>query len=286
MGKIRVKTLGSEEFEEKEKKKRKEQKEQKKLVKIAGMKGGERVVAVGPTEEELEKLSTDNSLQTTEKTAVDGSPKTVGTSKKKAKAVKARERSKRYKAAKILVDRTRVYPLAEALELLPKLKLSKLDETVELHINTVELGISGNLTLPHGTGKKTRVAIADDKLIVEIEKGKIAFDVLVATPAMMPKLAKVAKVLGPRGLMPNPKSGTITDKPEELVKKYEGGQMRFKTEAKAPVIHLTVGKLSFGEKKLLENIKTVFSAIQTPKIKKAILKSTMSPGIKLAVNSV
>ena len=275
MGKIRVKTLGSEELEEQQKKKRKEQKEQKKLVKIAGMKGGERVVAVGPTEEELEKLSETDKPKTEKQATEDRKPKTDN------RKIQARKRSWRYKEAVVLFNSTRVYPLAEALELLPKLKLSKFDEAVELHINTVENGISGNLTLPHGTGKKTRVAIADDKLIVEIEKGKIAFDVLVATPQMMPKLAKVAKVLGPRGLMPNPKSGTITDKPEELVKKYEGGQMRFKTETKAPVIHLTVGKLSFGEKKLSENIKTVFSVIQTAKIKKAVLKSTMSPGIKI-----
>lgn len=283
MGKIRVKTLGDDTLEEKQKKKTKEKREQKKLVKIAGMKGGERVVAVGPTEEELEKLEVPQVSKVSQ----------VPQGEKKARATRGtratrdthpRKRSRRYKAAKILVDRNKTYPLSDALELLPKLKLSKMDETVELHINAVEAGISGNLTLPHGTGKKTRVVVANEKLIIEIEKGKISFDVLVATPQMMPKLAKVAKVLGPRGLMPNPKSGTITDKPEELVKKYEGGQTRFKTEAKAPVIHLTVGKLSFGEKKLSENIKTVFSAIQTTRIKKAVLKSTMSPGIKIEVS--
>lgn len=283
MGKIRVKTLGSQELEEKEKKAslaRRESRREKKLVKIAGMKGGERVVAVGPTEEELARL---DSLQ--EKLEVPEVSKVSQAEEKKNRDTSPRERSKRYKAARLLVDRTKTYSLVDALELLPKLKLSRMNETVELHINTIETGISGNLILPHGTGKKTRVAIADDKLITEIEKGKIAFDVLVATPQMMPKLAKVAKFLGPRSLMPNPKSGTITDKPEELVKKYEGGQMRFKTEAKAPVIHLTVGKLSFGEKKLSDNIKTAFSAIQPSKIRKAILKSTMSPGIKLNIST-
>jgi large subunit ribosomal protein L1 len=137
--------------------------------------------------------------------------------------------------------------------------------------------------LPNGTGKKTKVAIADDALIAEVEKGVISFDILVATPSMMPKLAKVAKVLGPKGLMPNPKNGTITDKPEEVAKKYEGGQVNFKTETKTPIIHLTVGKMSFGHEKLTENINALITAVKKSNIVNATLKSTMSPGIKLKV---
>lgn len=269
MGKIRVKTLGFEKLEEEQKKEVKVKKEQKKARKTAkGAHGGERVVAVGPSEEELQKLAT---AETTEKPSV----KTV--------VAKKRARSKKYQAVANLVDKNKVYPLNQALELLPRLKLSNFDETVELHINTLENGISGALTLPHGTGKKTRVAIADDKLIAEVEKGKVDFDVLLATPDMMPKLAKVAKFLGPRGLMPSPKNGTITQNPQEVAKKYEAGQIRFKTESKEPIIHLSVGKLSFGEEKLAENIKTVLLAIQASKIKKAVLKSTMSPGIRIAI---
>jgi large subunit ribosomal protein L1 len=127
------------------------------------------------------------------------------------------------------------------------------------------------------------VAIADDKLIAEVEKGIINFDVLVAEPAMMAKLAKVAKVLGPRGLMPNPKNGTITPKPEEVAKKYAGGQINFKTEAKAPIIHLTVGKVSFGPAKLTDNIEALIAAIKKPNIVNVTLKSTMSPGLKLKI---
>ena len=181
------------------------------------------------------------------------------------------------------VDRTKTYPLPDALTLLPKIKLSKLDETVELHINTLQTGLSGQMKLPHGTGKTTKVKIVDDALLAEIESGKISFDILVATPDMMPRLAKAAKILGPRGLMPNPKTGTITDKPEEVVKKYEGGVMNFRTELKAPIIHLTVGKLSFGSDKLSENIQTALSAVKKENIRTAVLKSTMSPGIKLQV---
>ena len=161
--------------------------------------------------------------------------------------------------------------------------MAKFDETVELHVNTIATGISGNITLPHGAGKKTRVAIATDALIAEIEKGKIDFDVLLSAPEMMPKLAKVAKILGPRGLMPNPKNGTISPKPEELAKKFEEGLMNFKTEAKAPIIHMVVGKMSFGPEKLSENIASAIDAIKKANIINVTLKSSMSPGIKLKV---
>jgi large subunit ribosomal protein L1 len=159
--------------------------------------------------------------------------------------------------------------------------MAKFDETVELHINTIESGISGTMILPHGTGKEIRVAIADDAILSEVEKGKINFDVLIATPAQMPKLAKVARVLGPRGLMPNPKNGTISDKPEEAAKKFQGGQMGFKTESKNPLIHLSVGKTSFEDTQLEENIKTAISAVKRSRIRKVTLKSTMSPGIRI-----
>lgn len=282
MGKIRVKTLGDEEIEKQQKNKAKKRQESKKTAKAPGLKGGERVVAVGPTEEEL------NAEQQLEQKAKDTPSEKPKEKKavKKAKLQKARKRSRAYEKAKLLVDRSKRYKLSEALVLLPKVKLSKTDETVELHINTMETGVAGIMQLPHGTGKKTKVIIADEQIIAHVEKGKIEFDLLVATPQMMPKLAKVAKILGPRGLMPNPKNGTITDKPDEIVKKFEGGQIRFKTETKAPVIHLTVGKLSFGDKKLSENIKTAINAVQTVRMKKAVLKSTMSPGIKLDLVSL
>lgn len=286
MGKIRVKTLGVEELEEKQKKEalrkatgKQQRKEAQKVNKVPGLKGGQRVVAVGPSEEELAALEVPQVSEVSqgdEKKTRD----TRGTRGTRATRP-PRKRGRKYQSARMLVEPNKVYSLTEALELLPKLLVSTFDETVELHINTNGQGVSATVTLPHGTGKKTRVAIANDKLIEEVEKGKIDFDVLLAEPSMMPKLAKVAKFLGPRGLMPNPKAGTITDKPEEVAKKYEGGQMTFKTESKAPVMHLTVGKISFGKEKLEENIKTALSAIQAGRIKKTVLKSTMSPGIKV-----
>ncbi len=213
MGKIRVKTFGSPEEEEQEKKKAKQKKEAKKTVKVPGLKGGERVVAVGPSEEEIEK-----SLETSknqEEKIPEEKPSSAKASKGKkekfarldsARQVKVKARSKRYQTNAQVLDKAKVYPISEALELLAKFQKAKFDETVELHLNTTVTGISASLTLSHGTGKKTRIAIADDKVIEEIETGKIDFDILLAQPAMMPKLAKVAKILGPRGLMPNPKT--------------------------------------------------------------------------------
>ena len=209
-----------------------------------------------------------------------GSTKT-STGKKKEKFVKVRTIGSRHKENLTVVSKTQTYKLDQAIDTLKKFKKSKFDETVELHINTKEKGISGQVTLPHGTGKTLVIKIADDAILAEVAKGKISFDVLVATPGMMPQLARVAKVLGPRGLMPNPKNGTITDKPEEAVKKLSGGQINFKTESESPIIHARVGKLSFENSKLKENIITFISAVGNEKINSISLKSTMSPAVKL-----
>jgi len=167
--------------------------------------------------------------------------------------------------------------------MLSKLKRSTFDETVELHINTIEMGISGNITLPHGTGKQVKVAIADDDLLAKVAAGKIDFDILLANPEMMPKLARVAKILGPKGLMPNPKNGTLVKNPAKAAEEFKQGQINFRTELKAPIMHLMVGKMSFGDKKLTENIQALIEAIKKEKIRNVTLKSTMSPGIKLEI---
>ncbi len=285
MGKIRVRTLGDETLEKDQQKEAKKRKEEKKLTKAPGLKGGERVSAVGPTEEELAKAENTEKL-----IAKEAQPeKKEKKSKNKKVTAKKKTRSQKYQLVAKLVEHNKLYPLQEALTLLPKLKISSFDETVELHINTTEPGISGSFSLPHGTGKKTRVLIADptidagtvDALVKKIESGVIDFDILIATPSAMPKLARIARILGPKGLMPNPKNGTVSDKPTEAAKKFEAGQIRYKTEAKLPVLHLSVGKLSFGDKKLTENIKTVMQTVQTAKMKKVTLKSTMSPAIRI-----
>lgn len=277
MGKIRVKTLGDESQEQEEKKKLKEKREAKKVAKAPGLKGGERVVAVGPSADELETQ-----------------PEVVETAQNKGKTKKAKFEKKKTQSKKhhhnlSLVGKNTKYPLEKAVSLLKSFKNGKFDETVELHVNVKGKGIAGVVTLPHGTGKKIQVRVAEpetvDALVAEIEKGKIDFDVLVAHPSIMQKLAKVARILGPRGLMPNPKNGTISPKPEEVVEKLSKGQVNYKTETGAPIIHLSVGKASFEEKQIQENVKSVLSSIGATKIVSATLKSTMSPGIKLSIES-
>jgi large subunit ribosomal protein L1 len=282
MGKIRVKAFGDEELELQQK----QEEQKRKEAKIAAAKGG--AVAVEPKEEVEQVEASAEILSETKDGTSEETPKEGKLNEVKSrKAGKSKEQkafhSEKYEKLAETVDKSKTYALKEALELLEKLQRKSFDETVELHINTISTGISGQITLPHGTGKVTRVAIADDKLIAEVEKGIINFDVLVAEPTMMAKLAKVAKVLGPRGLMPNPKNGTITTKPEEVAKKYAGGQMNFKTEAKAPIMHLTVGKISFGPTKLSDNIEALIAAIKKSNIVNITLKSTMSPGLKIKI---
>jgi len=277
MGKIRVKTIGDEGLEEQNKKNAKLKREEKKA----------RLQSSEITDEN--KTNESELLEPMEKneTAKETPVKTEDSKEKKQKkdkfAKKGNSRSANYTSNAMQIDKNKLYSLAEGIELLKKLKTAKFDETVELHINTTESGISGTMTLPHGTGKEIRVAVASDEIISEVEKGKINFDILIATPSQMPSLAKVAKILGPRGLMPNPKNGTISDKPEEAAKKFQGGQISFKTESKLPLIHLTVGKISFENSKLKENITTTISSVKKNRIKSMTLKSTMSPGIKLQV---
>jgi len=283
MGKIRVKTFGSEEQEQEEQKKLKEKREQKKLARAAQQTPEEKA-----REEEASKITEEVGKGEIKEPARNASQSEAGGEKKpqkiKGKEGKKRVRSKSYQTSSKLIEKDKKHTVLEALALIEKVKRAKFDETVELHINTTRTGNFGTTSLPHGTGKQVKVAIADDELIVQIEKGKVDFDILLATPDMMPKLARVAKVLGPRGLMPNPKNGTITQTPKEAAKKFETGQLTIKTEAKFPILHITVGKVSFGDKKLQENIKEVLSTIKPQNIQSATIKSTMSPGINLIIS--
>lgn len=284
MGKIRVSTLGSEKEEKLRKKQtvrreEKKKREQAEKVHIAGLKGGQRIKSVGGDEQELEKLA--KLAQEVEKDQAEG----IKEEKKEKKKKQVKVRSKNYKAALTKLDHRRQYSIDEAIPLLRQVSLTKFDGTVELHINTVEKGLSGRLPLPHGTGKKIKVEIAEgtniDKIIDKVEKGKIDFDALVAHPQVMSKLAKIARYLGPKGLMPNPKNGTISTEPEKVAEKLRAGQISWKTESEYPVIHQVIGKLSFADNQLTDNFKALVRSIGEVKIKNITLKSTMSPGIKL-----
>ncbi|MCH7951115.1 50S ribosomal protein L1 [Patescibacteria group bacterium] len=197
---------------------------------------------------------------------------------------KPRVRSRRYKLARSRVDRTKPYPIDEAIELVKKTSIARFDGTISAHLNLNEEKVSADVTFPHSTGKQARVAIATDTLLKKIEEKKIDFDVLLATPDTMKKIVKVAKILGPMGLMPNPKTGTVTDDPKKRKKELESGTTQVKTEGKAPLMHVVIGKTSLDTKKLTENLKALVTAVDTKRIKKLTLASTMSPGVKVELS--
>lgn len=191
-------------------------------------------------------------------------------------------RSKKYVSKNSQVDKTIKYELSKAVEMVKKLSYTKFDGTVEAHLIVREAGITANVSFPHSTGKSIRAAIFSEALIEELTNGVINFDVLIATASDMPKLTKFAKLLGPKGLMPNPKSGTLTTNPEGKKKELEAGKVNLKTEKKAPLMHVGIGKVSMDSAKLVENAQTLLDALQG-KVLKLTLSATMSPSVKVII---
>ena len=229
------------------------------------------------------------------------------------------ERGKKYQEASKIADRSRAYSPGEAIDLAKEASYAKFDETVELHLKmgvnprSADQQVRGVALLPNGLGKKTRVLVfaqgeaiklaeeagADyagaDELIKQIENGWLEFDVSIATPDMMSKVAKLGRILGRRGLMPNPKSGSVVP-PQDLsrvVSEARKGRVEFRLDRTA-IIHLAIGKISFDRDKLLENLAAVVEAIVKVKpsgakgqyIRSASLSTSMGPGFKLNIASV
>jgi large subunit ribosomal protein L1 len=227
------------------------------------------------------------------------------------------KRSKNYKAAKDLLKEKEAYDLDEAISLLLQTAKTKFDSSCEVHMNLgidpkqADQALRGTMNLPHGTGKKLRVAafVPEDKvkeakdagaieagaddLIEKVNEGWSDFDIAVATPDMMKNIGKVAKILGQKGLMPNPKSGTVTPEPGKIIEELMKGKIEYRND-KLGNLHNIFGKVSFGEAKLKENLETYIKKIMEIKpsgikgtyIKTITLTTTMGPGIKLDVNSV
>src|SRR5215467_1474946 len=219
---------------------------------------------------------------------------------------------KRLNKAREGVDREKLYPLAEAIKMVKERAKSKFDETIEVAINLgvdprhADQMVRGVVMLPNGTGRTLRVGVfargakADEAkaagadvvgaedLVERVSKGEIDFDRCIATPDMMPLVGRLGKVLGPRGIMPNPKVGTVTMDVTNAVKGAKGGSVEFRVE-KAGIIQAGVGKASFSEDKLVENIKVFADAVQKAKppgarghyINKVAISSTMGPGVKV-----
>lgn len=200
------------------------------------------------------------------------------------KLVKAKKvRGKKYQAVRSKLDKSKLYPVKEAVELVKKLSYSRFVGSVEAHIVVREAGDSVNLALPHSTGKSVKVTIVDAEVLSDIEAGKLDFGILIAHPEFMPKLAKFAKVLGPKGLMPNPKNGTLTPNPELKKKELEAGKFNLKTEKKAPLMHLIIGKTDMSSADLVANIEVLVKALKG-KILKLVISPSMGPGIKVLVD--
>lgn len=207
--------------------------------------------------------------------------------KTKLRSKKPKFRSRKYQEAAKLVDRTKLYGIDEALELVKKTAYTKFPASVELHIRLVldkkgkPEALRGLINLPHPTGKKINAAVIDEELIAKIQKEKSAnFDLLLAKPEMMPKMARIAKILGPKGLMPNPKSGTITSDPEKTLKEIQGGRIEYKTDSFG-IIHLIIGKTTDESKKLNENYQALLAVLPINKLQKINVCATMGPSIKI-----
>ncbi|MFT9850439.1 50S ribosomal protein L1 [Aneurinibacillus sp. REN35] len=226
------------------------------------------------------------------------------------------KKGKNYLEAAKLIDRSVAYEINEALELVKKASKAKFDETVEV---AFRLGVDprkndqqirGAVVLPHGTGKTQRVLVfakgekakeaeaagadyvGDDEFVNKIQQGWFEFDVVVATPDMMGTVGKLGRVLGPKGLMPNPKTGTVTFEVEKAVKEIKAGKIEYRTD-KAGNIHAPIGKVSFDVEKLADNLNTLIDTLQKAKpaaakgtyMKNITVSSTMGPGVKIAVST-
>jgi len=265
--------------------------------------------AIAEAEEEAarqaRKEAGDTSSQTDEEAVVKKGPKPVT-------RPLIERRGKNYRKLAELVEKGKVYTIAEALELATKTSPSKFDASVELHVRLgvdprqADQNIRATVSLPNGTGKTVRVAVfapdaeaeaatkagadvaGDEEFLKQLDKEDLNFDVLISTPAFMPRLGKYARLLGPRGLMPNPKSGTVATDVAKAVKEAKAGKVEYRVDKQA-IVHLSIGKVSFGAASLAENAKTFLDSLQSQKpasikgsyVKSLTVSTTMGPGIKV-----
>lgn len=201
------------------------------------------------------------------------------------KPKKTRVRSKKYMITKSKVDKTRKYDVLSAIELVKQLSYTKFDGTIVAELEVKDTNVTAEITLPHNTGQQKKVVVVDDQVMADIEAGKLDFDILVSSPEYMPKLAKHARTLGPKGLMPNPKNGTLTANPDKAAKELSSGKQLLKTEKKQPLMRIALGKTSMDSKQLIANLKALAKVLKG-KLEKVSLAATMGPGVKVDLESL
>lgn len=231
--------------------------------------------------------------------------KTKSVAKEKKAEAAPKQRSKNYQTAKNLIQSDKLYTPQEAIEIIFKSPKTKFDATIEAHINVVDKKVRPKVDFPYPVGEKKeekylvfsekqpkvegkKIVWASENTIEQITDGMLKpnrdFDVVIASPKYMPQLAKVAKILGPAGMMPNPKNGTITEDPTKFFKEDKGAAQELKQDPTTPVIHTKIGKISFKQNQVQENLDSLLFAIGPSKIRKAVITSTMGPGIKLDIS--
>ncbi len=262
MGKTKTAFVGSQPEEIKKKPAKKSDK-----VHIAGLKGGQRIKVV------------EAEITPTEEPSV--APAMEGKEKKEKQP---KVRGKKYLEAKTKIDKTKLYTLPDAIKAVKETSYSKFDGAVELHLVVKKTGTSANVSLPHLAGRQKKIEVASEETLKKIQGGKIDFDVLLATAEMMPRLVPFARVLGPKGLMPNPKNGTLIKSAKDA-EKFSGNTLALKTEKEAPLIHTVIGKVSQNDKELVENAEAIFVALGKDKqVVRAYAKATMGPSVKLEIS--
>lgn len=259
MGKTKLTAIGEENKKPQEAKKKPER------VHLSGLKGRQRVKVVEADLAQTEQGEISTSVETS------------------TKQRKQHTRGKKYLMARAKVDPKKAYSPAEAAKLLKETSFTKFDGSIELHLTLNKESANTHIELPHSTGKTKKIEIANDETIEKLKTGKIDFDILLSSPEMMPKLVPFAKLLGPKGLMPNPKNGTLVQNPRESATKISANQITVKTEKSAPLTHNIVAKVSQPEREIEENIKAVIDNIGEKNIKKAVASASMGPGIQIAI---
>jgi len=281
-----------------ERKKMAEEKKEKKAVKTkVGKESPKKTLKKEEVVDEKELLKKADEKEKVKK-ETEEKQKTVKKAEKKIEKVEAEQKieeiraknkhGKKYRTVKEKIKIDKIYEPDEAINLAKETSVTKFDATVDLHLRIDKKieNLRGVVNLPAGTAKDKKVLEVTEKNVEEVvekvKAGKAEFDIMLAIPAVMPKLASLAKILGPKGLMPNPKSGTVTENITEAAEEFRGGKLEFKAD-KGNNIHISIGRVSFERDKLKENLDAVLAAVPIGKVLSAHLTTSMGPSIRIKV---